>query len=453
MSPRCPTRQASSQETRPGRGHSRPTPNHGAVERSSAHQYRRRVSARIDGVPLLSLVSLLQSTWLCAGSGEWGREMRRYGPHSPLPLLTIYVSQYKIYAAQDRQQIGDHRAATDQRDHLHVGERRRADADAIGARIAVADQVITVVALGRFDVNQSFARRNHRPPTHAQEMRDQRLYVLHRAFLNRRRRQRVVRFIRPGGHVVETLLDDPQALAHLGHADDGAVVTIAAFGRGNVELELIVAGIGALLTEVPLESAGAQARAGHAPLDGLVQRVSAAADGARFEDAILHDHLVVLAQPPPHIRDEIADQLVPTPGQVLRDAADAEPARVHAPAADGLDYVEDALAVGEHVEHGRESPDVLRERAVPDQMAGDAEQLRHHDSDHLHAVGDLDPGELLDRQEVSEVVHHSAEVIHAVGVRDVGVPRLSLAHLFFASVVVADVRHDVQNLFTAELQD
>src|SRR5262245_8401329 len=203
------------------------------------------------------------------GNGEWGREMRRCGPHSPFPLSAIYISQYKIYAAQDRQQVGDHRAATDQRDHLHMGKRRGADADAVGSSGAVADKVITVVAFGRFDVNQRFTRRNHRPPAHAQKMRDQRFDVSHRALLDRRRRQRMVRFVRPGGHAVEALLDYPQALAHLGHADDGAVVAIAALGGGYVELELIVAGVRPLLTEVPLEPAGAQARPGHAPLDGL----------------------------------------------------------------------------------------------------------------------------------------------------------------------------------------
>src|SRR5215813_7660496 len=283
-------------------------------------------------------------------------------------------------------------------------------------------------------------------------MSDQRLDVPHRALLDRRRRQRMVRFVRPGGHVIEALLDDPQTLAHLGYAHDGAVITIAALRSGNLELELIVAGVRPPLAEVPLESAGAQARACHAPLDSLIQRVSADADGARFEDAVLHDQPVVLIQPPPHIRDEVSDRFVPALWQVLRHAADAEPTRVHAPAAHGLDDVEDALAVGEHIEHRRERSDVLREGTVPDQVAGQSKELRHHDANHLHAVWDFDPGELLYRQDIGQVVHHSAEVIHAVGVGKVGVPRLALAHLFGPAMVIADVRHDVHYLFAAELE-
>ena len=139
-------------------------------------------------------------------------------------------------------------------------------------------------------------------------------------------------------------------------------------------------------------------------------------------------------------------------GQVLGHAADAEPVRVHARAADGLDDVEDPLAVGEHVEDRRHRAQVLGEGAVPDQMAGDAEQLRHHDADDLGAVGNLDAGQLLHRQHVGQVVHHAAQVVDAIGVGDVRVPGLPLGHLLGAAVVVADVRHGVDDLLAVELQ-
>ena len=85
-------------------------------------------------------------------------------------------------------------------------------------------------------------------------------------------------------------------------------------------------------------------------------------------------------------------------------------------------------------------------------MAGNAEQLAQHDADDLDAVRHLDAGELFDREHVRQVVHHAAEVIDAVGVRDVGVPRLALAHLLGAAVVVADVRNRVDDLLAVQLQ-
>ena len=85
-------------------------------------------------------------------------------------------------------------------------------------------------------------------------------------------------------------------------------------------------------------------------------------------------------------------------------------------------------------------------------MADDPEQLGQHDADHLHAVRHLDPGQLLDGQDVGQVVHHAAEIIDAVGVGDVGVPGLTLAHLLGAAMVIADIGNGVDDFLTVELQ-
>ena len=77
----------------------------------------------------------------------------------------------------------------------------------------------------------------------------------------------------------------------------------------------------------------------------------------------------------------------------------------------------------------------------------------HHDADDLRAVRHLDARQLLDGQHVGQVVHHAAQVVDAVGVGDVGVPRLPLAHLLGAAVVVADVRHGVDDVLAVELED
>ena len=89
------------------------------------------------------------------------------------------------------------------------------------------------------------------------------------------------------------------------------------------------------------------------------------------------------SQPRREVGEEVAHQPSQPSRQVLGHAADAEPARVHAAAADRLDDAEDALAVVEHVEDRRHRAEVLGEGAVPDQVAGDAEQLGQHDADHL----------------------------------------------------------------------
>lgn len=105
------------------------------------------------------------------------------------------------------------------------------------------------------------------------------------------------------------------------------------------------------------------------------------------------------------------------------------------------------------VEHRGQRAEVLRERAVPDQVADDAEDLGEHDADDLRPRRYVDPGQLLDGEAVREVVHHAAEVVDAIGVGHERVPRLALGHLLGAAVVKADVGHGIDDALAVELQD
>ena len=125
---------------------------------------------------------------------------------------------------------------------------------------------------------------------------------------------------------------------------------------------------------------------------------------------------------------------------------------MHAPAGDGLDDAEQALPVGEHIEHRRHLPHVLGEGAVEHQVAGNPEQLRQHDANDLGPVRHLDARQCFHRHDIGQVVHHPAQVVDAVGIGNEGVPGLALAHLFGAPVVVADVGHRVDHHFAVQLQ-
>src|SRR5271156_2770082 len=85
-------------------------------------------------------------------------------------------------------------------------------------------------------------------------------------------------------------------------------------------------------------------------------------------------------------------------------------------------------------------------------MAHDPEELRHHDADHLPARRHNDTRQFFDRSQIREIVHHAAEIINAVGVRNVGVPRLALPHLFRAAMMKANLRYGIYNLFAIQLE-
>src|SRR5208337_1188385 len=137
---------------------------------------------------------------------------------------------------------------------------------------------------------------------------------MHRALFHRRGSQVVVRFVRTLGHIFYALLDDPETLPHLLNAHRGARIAIARAGCGNVERKLLVAAVGLLLAEIPFQAAGAQIRAGYAPLDGLVCSECADSLSAPFEDRVPHHRAVILDQARWKVTDEIEEHFLPALG-------------------------------------------------------------------------------------------------------------------------------------------
>jgi len=127
-------------------------------------------------------------------------------------------------------------------------------------------------------------------------MIDERLDVMHRPLFARRRRQRMVRLVVALGHVLQTLIDNPEALAHLFDTDPCPIVTVAPLRRGNIEIELLISGVGPLFPEIPIKTASSESRPGNAPVDRLLQGVGADPLGAGLENAVFHDDLFVLVE-------------------------------------------------------------------------------------------------------------------------------------------------------------
>src|SRR3546814_955840 len=68
------------------------------------------------------------------------------------------------------------------------------------------------------------------------------------------------------------LFDDPDRLAHLGHAHQVTVVAVAGDADGDIEIHFGVLRVRLLLAQVPGDAGAAQHRAGHAPGKRLFRR-------------------------------------------------------------------------------------------------------------------------------------------------------------------------------------
>ena len=258
---------------------------------------------------------------------------------------------------------------------------------------------------------------------------------------------------RPAGQGVQDLLDDPQALAHLGQPDLVAGVDVGAGGRGHVELVLLVAAVGLHLAQVVGQAGGPQHRPGGAKTDQVVQRQVADALGPLQPDRVVGEQGLVLVGLGPHVADEGADLVLGAVGQVLGDPGRPHPGVVHAQPGDVLEDVEDLLPLPEPVEHDRQGAQLQPGGGQPDQVGADPVELHHQHPKGLGPRGGLDAEQLLDGQAVGGLVEDRGQVVHAGHEGDPLDPGPELGRLLDPGVQVADHRLEVDDLLALELDD
>ena len=98
-------------------------------------------------------------------------------------------------------------------------------------------------------------------------------------------------------HSIHRLLDDLEALVHLQHAHQIAVVDIAVRADRDVEVEALVAAIGKDLAHVIGDAAAAQRRAAAPELDGLFSGSTRDALRAVDPEPVVGEQVVIFAQP------------------------------------------------------------------------------------------------------------------------------------------------------------
>jgi hypothetical protein len=167
----------------------------------------------------------------------------------------------------------------------------------------------------------------------------------------------------------------------------------------------------------------------------------------------VRQEVFVLDQLGRHPLQDLLDRLVEAGREVLAQAADADVAGEHPEAGDEFIDVEQQLPLAEAVEHHRDGAHLHRVRGQPNQVAVEALQFRQQHADPLHAVGDLDTEQLLDRERKAEAVRLGAQVIHPLDERDDLLPLLLLGRLLDAGVEVADGGIGGDDVLAVQLED
>src|SRR5574341_100817 len=309
-----------------------------------------------------------------------------------------------VEAADDRHDVGDHEPLRHLLENVHRDEGGRADLEPVGVDGRVADEVDPRLAAGVLGAAVDLFRRRLERAGH----------LGHHG---------------PLGDRCDGLPQDPDTLAHLVDPDHVPVEAVAqhpALSRpdADVEIELGVDRVRLVLPQVERNAGSPQVRAGEPVGDRVLRGDDCDVGEPVDEKLVVGDQVVVLVDLRLEVVEELLRLLEEAGREVGRDAADPGVVVRQPVPAEHLEEVVDLRPLPDPVEEGSERPHVDRERPECDEVGGDPVELADDDPDVFGPLGDLDPGELLDRPRPGAVAVHRGEVVepvregHELGVAD-----------------------------------
>ena len=281
-------------------------------------------------------------------------------------------------------------------------------------RSAIARQQAAQLATRRLGGHINFAVRRRKAIRPVFEMMNHRFHTAAQLGARRRRKLAVRCNEGTGLEQAQSLPDDLDRFAKLAHAHAIARVNIAAGLQRHIKLKVFVAGIWHCAAHIKVHPRAAQRRARHAPRQRLIAIHNSNVNCARQINRILVQQALVVIQLFGKVVEERLDRFRKLGRHIAPHATRANIGRHHALSADQLKQVHDALAIAEAVDEDAAGIQVNRGGAQPNQMRGNALQLRAYYTQHLRALRHFNCAQLLNRQAIRQVVAHVVEVVHAV---------------------------------------
>mmetsp|Transcript_4758 Transcript_4758/g.11747 ORF Transcript_4758/g.11747 Transcript_4758/m.11747 type:complete len:443 (+) Transcript_4758:85-1413(+) len=368
-------------------------------------------------------------------------------------FLAIHLTEDDVLRTDDSNDISQHVLFCHKIESAQVHETRRANSAPVRTVRAIRHQVHAKLALWRLHRRVRLAWRHVESLGVQLEVVDQALHRVLHLRARRRRHLAVVRLDHPLGHLVQALHDDSDALPHLLHADEVAVVAVSVRSHRNVKLHAVVHVVRLHLANVPRNPAAAQHGAGEAVRHGVARAHLANLHEPLLPDSIAVEHLLELVDARRKLLREQVDIFAESQRQVLRHASWSHVRGVHARTADSLVELHHLLALLERPEHGRERADVERVRRESEQVVEAPRDFGEQHANVLRAQGHLDAEQLFAREGVPLLLHHHRDVVESVEVRKCLHVRLVLAQFFRSSVQEPDVRVRAFDHLSVHFQD
>ena len=257
----------------------------------------------------------------------------------------------------------------------------------------------------------------------------------------------------PVGHLVQALVDDPEALADLVHAEQVARQRVALVAGRDVELELRVDAVRVRAADVERDARGAQVRPGGAhPQGGLtIQNPQTACPPD--EDLVLVEQAHARFQLRPRAAHPVAQAAHELVVQVAVDAADPEVVEEELGPGHRGQHLHDLVALGEAPQDGRDPAQVQGIPAQEEHVAGDPVELAGQHPDVLGAPRDLHVQQLLEGHHGAPLAEEGADVLERVELADDVVEVGVLGDLLDPAVEIAQHGVQVHDLLAGDLED
>eukprot|EP00053_Salpingoeca_punica_P008372 m.75267 g.75267 ORF g.75267 m.75267 type:complete len:437 (+) comp14572_c0_seq1:246-1556(+) len=368
-------------------------------------------------------------------------------------FLPIDLAKHNVLSADEGDDVGDHVALAHKVQASQVEEARGADLAAVRLARAIGHEVHAKLALGRLDGHVCGAGRDRVAVRVELEVVDEGLHGVLHLRAARRADLGVVDADLACRHVVEALVDDADALAHLLAANEVAVIAVAARADGDVKLDAVVGIVGLRLAEIPGHAGATQHDTGEAVVEGLLGGDDANVNKALLPDAVAGQQLLHLVNALRELLGKLVDVLQETQRQVQGDAARPDIGGMHACAGDALVELHHLLALLEHPEERRGGADVEGVCGDGHDVVEQAGDLGEESADVLGAERDLDVEQFLHGERVGLLVGHHGDVVQTVKVGQRLEVGLVLDQLLRAAVQKSDVRIGVADNLAIQLQD
>src|SRR5690606_29907132 len=292
-----------------------------------------------------------------------GQRLAHAGAEQPFVHLPVHLAHHDVDAADDGHHVRHQAAHAQGPQQLQVREARGAVVHPPRVFLAAADDVHAHLAARRLHAGVRVALQAHAAGDLADEI--------------------------AGRNLVQGLADDADGFVELLHPHEIARVHVAVLADGDAEVQTMVDAVRMRLAHVVGHARAADDRPAGAVFDGVFRAQHADALDTRLENAVAGEQGVILVQSVYQVAQDAAHDDEEPVIQVVPGTADAQVVVQHAGAGQLLENVQQLLAFPERIQKDRGGAQVQRERAEPDQVAGDALQLAHDDTNILRSFGNF----------------------------------------------------------------